>query len=200
MALIGFLLVIAYQQVVGDEPRTSRARADLAADVRHRQVDADTLQRRASTLRDQVARAGDAALAGEQDAADLRTAAAAAGLGRVVGAGAMVELVDAPTQVDPVTGRSEEDNPGAVLDRDLQDISNALWRLGAEAIAINGQRLTAVTTASVLAAVAVAVDAVGETVFPQRKQSAQLRAQLALGLVEKRREGVGDLGAAEALE
>jgi uncharacterized protein YlxW (UPF0749 family) len=146
MVLIGFLLVVAYQRVVADLPETSRVRADLRADLRQRQADADALQRRADTLRDEVAREGDAALAGEDDAATLRTMAAGAGLGRVTGDGAVVELRDAPAQVDPVTGQAAEDNPGRVLDRDLQDITNALWRLGAEAIAINGQRLTAVTT------------------------------------------------------
>ena len=64
----------------------------------------------------------------------------------------------------------------------------------------SGVTSEAIAQADRTGAVAVAVDAVGEAVFPQRKQRAQLRAQLALGLVEKRREGVGDLGAAEALE
>ena len=35
---------------------------------------------------------------------------------------------------------------GRVLDRDLQEIANALWQAGAEAIAINGQRLTSTST------------------------------------------------------
>jgi uncharacterized protein YlxW (UPF0749 family) len=45
-----------------------------------------------------------------------------------------------------VTGRVDRDNLGRVLDRDLQALANALWQCGAEAIAINGQRLTAVST------------------------------------------------------
>src|SRR5207302_160556 len=53
---------------------------------------------------------------------------------------------DAPPPVDPVTGRQTGTNPGLVLDRDLQDVANELWHDGAEAIAINGQRLTATTT------------------------------------------------------
>jgi uncharacterized protein YlxW (UPF0749 family) len=64
----------------------------------------------------------------------------------VHGDGVLVELTDAPQPVDPVTGQSTGKNDGQVLDRDLQDVSNELWRDGAEAIAINGERLTATTT------------------------------------------------------
>jgi uncharacterized protein YlxW (UPF0749 family) len=49
-------------------------------------------------------------------------------------------------EVDPVTGRSTGDERGRVFDYDLQQIANALWRAGAEAVAINGQRLTATST------------------------------------------------------
>jgi uncharacterized protein YlxW (UPF0749 family) len=58
----------------------------------------------------------------------------------------VVRLVDAPPPVDPVTGKRSGTNPGRVLDRDLQDIANELWRLGAEAVAINGERLTGTST------------------------------------------------------
>jgi len=34
---------------------------------------------------------------------------------------------------------------GRVLDRDLQSVVNALWAVGAEAVSINGQRLTALS-------------------------------------------------------
>ncbi|MBN1170858.1 MAG: DUF881 domain-containing protein, partial [Micromonosporaceae bacterium] len=53
---------------------------------------------------------------------------------------------DAAEQIDPVTGQAADDNPGLVLDRDLQEVVNTLWQVGAEAIAINGQRLTSVST------------------------------------------------------
>jgi uncharacterized protein YlxW (UPF0749 family) len=64
----------------------------------------------------------------------------------VQGDGVVVTVSDAPAAVDPVTGSVDVDNPGRVLDRDLQDIANALWQSGAEAIAVNGQRLTATST------------------------------------------------------
>lgn len=146
IALVGFLLTVAYQQVVADQPKTSKARADLVDDVRGRRRANDALEKQAEALRAEVARAGEAALAGNEDAAVLRARAAAAGLGTVTGGGAIVELTDATSVVDPVTGKAAAENPGLVLDRDLQDVANALWQLGAEAISINGHRLTATAT------------------------------------------------------
>ena len=57
----------------------------------------------------------------------------------------MVTVGDAPTPSDRLTGSGKPDL-GRVLDRDLQWLANALWALGAEAVAINGQRLTATST------------------------------------------------------
>jgi uncharacterized protein YlxW (UPF0749 family) len=144
--LIGLLFAVAYQHAVAAEPSTTKAREDLVGDVQSRRTQAEQLQRQAEDLRDQVARARDNALADRGDAQRLRDLAAGTGLGKVTGDGVVVTLADAPPQIDPVTGKPSDDNPGVVLDRDLQDIANALWQAGAEAIAINGQRLTATST------------------------------------------------------
>jgi uncharacterized protein YlxW (UPF0749 family) len=141
--VIGFLLVIAYRQTLAEEPGRSRARAGLVAQVNDRQEATDDLQRRADQLRDEVARQRDAAL-NDTQAAKLRGMEAATGLARVRGDGVVVTLDDAPSSVDAVTGKGEE--LGRVFDRDLQYVANALWAAGAEAVAINGQRLTATTT------------------------------------------------------
>jgi uncharacterized protein YlxW (UPF0749 family) len=67
------------------------------------------------------------------------------GVVKVHGDGVVVRLTDAPDQVDPVTGKASQ-NLGKVQDRDLQAVCNQLWHDGAEAIAINGERLTATST------------------------------------------------------
>jgi uncharacterized protein YlxW (UPF0749 family) len=55
-----------------------------------------------------------------------------------------VTIGDGPTPINPVTGnRSTE---AQVRDSDLQLATNALWAAGAEAISVNGQRLTATST------------------------------------------------------
>jgi len=155
--LIGLLFAVAYQHAVAAKPSTTKAREDLVGDVQSRRKQAEQLQKQAEDLRDQVARARDNALAGRGDAERLRELAAGTGLGKVTGDGVVVTLADAPPKIDPVTGKPSDDNPGIVLDRDLQDIANALWQAGAEAIAINGQRLTA-TSAIRTAGGAILVD------------------------------------------
>ncbi len=145
LVLTGFLLAIAYQHTVASG--SAATHAGLVADVHDRQAQTDELQRQAEQLRDDVARARDQALSGDgAEVRRLRDLAATTGLARVRGDGIVVTLADAAAPVDPVTGRQSATNPGRVLDRDLQDIANALWRAGAEAIAVNGQRLAATST------------------------------------------------------
>lgn len=145
MAALGFLLVVAYRQTVADEPGRSQARAGLVHQIQQRETESDQLRQRADQLRDEVTRQRDAALT-DTDAARLRDLEAVTGLARVRGSGVVVRVEDAPAAVDAVTGANGAKDPGRVLDRDLQDIANALWSAGAEAISINGQRLTSTST------------------------------------------------------
>ncbi|MEV4627160.1 DUF881 domain-containing protein [Micromonospora sp. NPDC049523] len=144
LAALGFLLAIAYRQTIEGEPGRAQARAGLVTQIKQRESEADQLTRRADELREDVNRQRDAALSGS-DAARLRDLEAATGLGRVKGDGVVVRVADGPSEADAVTGVGGT-NLGKVLDRDLQDIANALWSAGAEAVSINGQRLTATST------------------------------------------------------
>jgi len=140
----GFLLAIAYHQTVAAHPQAVQTRNNLVNDVKARQAETDELQKQADDLRDKVSRLRETALAGT-DLADLRAQEARVGVARVRGNAAVIRLTDAPTQVDPVTGQTST-NLGKVQDRDLQAVCNQLWHDGAEAIAINGQRLTSTST------------------------------------------------------
>lgn len=146
LALVGFLLAVAYQQVVAAKPDANETRDNLAKEVADRRAQADQLGRDADGLRDEVSRARENALAEDPELLRLKDLEARTGLGRVSGNGVVVTVSDAKAAVDPVTGSVDPENPGRVIDRDLQDLANALWESGAEAIAINGQRLTAITT------------------------------------------------------
>jgi uncharacterized protein YlxW (UPF0749 family) len=143
MAALGFLLVVAYQETLATEPARTRAHDTLVDQVQDRRADTGALQQRADALRAEVATLRERQLGGAA-VAGLRELEAATGLAPVQGSGAKVTLTDGPAPIDPVTG--ERRTEAQVKDTDLQLAANALWAGGAEAIAINGQRLTATST------------------------------------------------------
>lgn len=143
LAALGFLLVVAYQQTMAEEPARSRAHDELVEQVENRRADTVALQDRADRLRGEVATLRERQLGGAA-VARLRNLEAATGLAPVRGGGARITLTDGPTAIDPLTG--ERKTEAQVKDTDLQFAANALWSGGAEAIAVNGQRLTATST------------------------------------------------------
>jgi uncharacterized protein YlxW (UPF0749 family) len=159
---IGVVLAIAYTQAVASAPERARTRTALVHEVEKRSARTDQLQARAEELRMQATRVRAAVLAGSAagTAADatVRELQAATGLGTVRGPGLVVTVQDGPAPTDPVTGKpTGESDLARVQDRDLQDIVNALWASGAEAVSINDQRL-ATTSAIRSAGGAVLVD------------------------------------------
>lgn len=143
IVVLGFLCAVAYRQTTAEEPGRAQARSGLVAQIKQRQADTDLLSARAEELREEVNRQREAALGGSQ-AARLRDLEAATGLGRVRGDGVVVRLADGPSGQDSLGGAKV--GPSQVLYSDLQGVANDLWGAGAEAIAINGQRLTATST------------------------------------------------------
>jgi uncharacterized protein YlxW (UPF0749 family) len=141
--VIGVLFAVAYRETMAEEPSRAQARAGLIAEIKQREAETDRLTARADQLREDVSRQRDAALSGSQ-AFRLRNLEAGTGLARVRGDGVVVRLADAPGDKDVVTGAGA--GPPQVLYSDLQKVANALWSAGAEAVAINGQRLTATST------------------------------------------------------
>jgi uncharacterized protein YlxW (UPF0749 family) len=77
---------------------------------------------------------------GQQANAKLARLRAAAGYTELKGNGVEVLLDDAPVDA---TAPSDAQQPGRIVDRDLQQVVNGLWQAGATGIAINGRRLTA---------------------------------------------------------
>ncbi|MEU5942015.1 DUF881 domain-containing protein [Micromonospora sp. NPDC047548] len=145
IAVVGFLFAVAYRETVAEEPSRDQARAGLIAQIKQRESETDQMTVRADRLREEVGRQRDAALSGSQ-AARLRNLEAGTGLGRVRGDGVVVRLTDAhPKDGDAVSGDSDA-GPSRVIYTDLQKVANDLWASGAEAVAINGQRLTATST------------------------------------------------------
>jgi uncharacterized protein YlxW (UPF0749 family) len=144
LALIGVVLAAAYHQTVAHAPEASKTRSRLVKEVRDRTASTDALNGRVEAERKQVAeqrtRSLAATSAGRQAADDLRTLELLGGYTAVRGPGLTVRVADGPGKPggDPEEGR--------VLDRDLQDLVNGLWQAGAEAVGVNGQRITPTTT------------------------------------------------------
>jgi uncharacterized protein YlxW (UPF0749 family) len=149
---VGLLLSTAAAQARSRATSAEQARSALAADIQKRTQANDRTEAGLDRVRDSVARARRDALRltteGSALAAGLAPLEAVTGATPVRGPALVVHLVDAPADqdrgadVDPRTG-SEGD--GRVTDRDLQTIVNEVWAAGAEAVAVNGQRLTSLS-------------------------------------------------------
>jgi uncharacterized protein YlxW (UPF0749 family) len=133
VAAFGLLVTVAAVQTSQNEGVNDASRASLIGQIEASRAEIADLQRQIQQTREL-----NASLQGELDAlsAELRAAQsrvarqqAVSGFGPVAGPGIQVTVDDAP-------------NGEAVADRDLRPLVNGLWLAGAEAIAINGQRLT----------------------------------------------------------
>ena len=148
---LGVLTGSAIAQVRARQEASTGLRAELATEVRDRTAETDRLAEQAERLRAQVAARQAEVLgadaAGRAAAAALAELALASATVPVRGPGVVVTLDDGPTEDaapdESLRGGTPLD--GRVQDRDLQDVVNALWAAGAEAISINDVRLTALT-------------------------------------------------------
>lgn len=145
LVLVGMVFAVAYRHVLAEEPDRARARAELVNRIHQREGEVEALREVADGLRDEVARLRYQAL-DDTEARRLRDLEALTGMARVTGDGVVVRVADGPPVVDPDTGQMVVDPESRILDQDLQRITNALWAAGAEAIAVNGHRLTARST------------------------------------------------------
>lgn len=136
--VLGFLLSVAAQTLRTPDPADATTRAELTeritaadqlGDERAAQIEA--LQGEISALQEAQANPVANPLA--------EAAALGAGAVSVSGEGVLLTLNDPPLSTDSQDGER-------VLSRDVQLIVNGLWGTGAEAISINGQRLTATST------------------------------------------------------
>jgi uncharacterized protein YlxW (UPF0749 family) len=136
--LLGFAIVAA-ATLAHPGPRVGRpARLiDLIAaeDDRTRALkkELDKLQRQLADLQKNAATSGLAAVQ-----AQLDRLGPYAGLEDVTGPGVVVQMEDSPLRKSP-TG---DPNDLVIHQQDIQAMVNALWAGGAEAISINGERLT----------------------------------------------------------
>lgn len=151
-------LAIAAATLALRQPPTAAlaARQLLEKQIQQRTDDAAQTQEHITSLSAQIQQLQRDALGttATELARNVQAESVAAGTMSVTGPGLRVVLSDAPT-TDPDT----QDPDDRVQDIDLQVLVNGLWAAGAEAVAVNGQRLTA-TSAIRSAGDAVLVDMV----------------------------------------
>lgn len=149
LVLVGLLTGIATSQVRRGATQADVVRRSLLADVRQQTRATDGLAVSAQALRSDVARRRNRALgtgtSGKAAAAQVAALELATGTVAVHGPGVVVTLDDAPGRAGRASPRGGRAGDGRVYDRDLQDAVNALWAASAEAVSINGQRLTGLT-------------------------------------------------------
>jgi uncharacterized protein YlxW (UPF0749 family) len=153
---VGLVATVAIVQSQQERPELAAEQAALVERVRAETVHSDDLARQSAALTDEVSGLrAQQLIAGDQDLADrISRLEVLTGAVAVTGPGLVISVDDAAP--GKVTGQ-EPDPVGRVLDIDLQHLVNGLWAAGAEAVSINGQRLTA-TTAIRSAGQAITVD------------------------------------------
>lgn len=147
--ITGLLLSLGALALRRPSTSAQKARSELIAQVESRRAAVDRQSAQLRTLQAQVDSLQAEALSAEQadqTRARLARLSLAAGGDAVTGPGIRLEVDNAPgsdvgsADGNPRTQADTED--GKVLSKDLQVIVNGLWRAGAEAMAVNGQRLT----------------------------------------------------------
>ncbi|GAA1086402.1 DUF881 domain-containing protein [Kitasatospora arboriphila] len=146
LALAATVVTVGGVNASKAEPTLAKERDALVHRVNDATKAADTLQRQVEDLRTKVATAQRQALPVGGDNA-LALLAARTGTGEISGPGIKLVIDDASgTGAGGSASNPREaegfNNTGRLRDRDLQLVVNGLWLSGAEAVSINGQRMT----------------------------------------------------------
>jgi uncharacterized protein YlxW (UPF0749 family) len=156
VALASGLLVTALVQNRAIAPEKELARQQLVERAQAAQAEVERLEAEVETTRQELAAAQEVLLSQSAEGNALADRIARletqAGYTAVQGPGLVVTLDNAPGAV-----ASDPEDPGRVLDQDVVAAVNGVWLAGAEAVAVNGVRLTS-TTAIRAAGQAILVD------------------------------------------
>lgn len=147
LALVGAVLAVAAVQHYAGAPESAQRKQELARAVTAADARVDALEEQLAAASAEVAGLRQSTLSsgaeGRAAQAQIDRLGPSVGTVAVVGPGLVVTVDDAPPDQQALA--AGEPDLGRVLDRDLQGLVNGLWQSGAEAIDINGQRLTALT-------------------------------------------------------
>jgi len=147
LLVLAALVTAAALQTVRGAPAANRTRDDLAARVTDASQQVDAARASLAQMGAEVSQLRVEALSGSETDRQLRDELLAyelaSGLVAVTGPGVTVELTDGPPTAG--TGDTGGADLAKVLDRDLQVVVNGLFASGAEAVSVNGQRITALS-------------------------------------------------------
>ncbi len=146
LGVLGFVMAAQWNGEVQRTSYTTSAQQALAEQALALEQEQDSLQAQLATVERDLADIQERSQGSQTELAavnaDLAQARLAAGLTAVAGPGVVIEIADS-RRIVPAG-----ENPGnyIVLADDLRDIVVALWDSGADAIAINGERLVATSS------------------------------------------------------
>jgi uncharacterized protein YlxW (UPF0749 family) len=145
--LIGAALATSALALRAPTTSASQIKSALVGRIEASRAHADSQTRLIAGLRNEINTAQAAALSQQSRsglATDISRLELVTGTVPVTGPGLVLTLDDAPAQgnanVDPRLATAPDQ--GKVIARDLQIVVNGLWQAGAEAISVNGHRLT----------------------------------------------------------
>lgn len=138
--LLGAATMVAVLQLRAPSGSGESPRELLAREIAERTDEAESLATTRDELTAEIAAVQEAALSTDQSfLARLAETEVLSGASPVSGPGLVMVLDDGPDAV------AEDDPEARVQDVDLQVVTNGLWAAGAEAIAVNGHRLTSLS-------------------------------------------------------
>lgn len=143
LAAFGVMVGVSALRTERSRPEAAAERAALISQIHGRQARLTALHDRLGKLQTDISDAqtslGDSTAADSRAAVRIRALSTLAGDLAVTGPGVVI-------RADNAEGSSGAGTGGVILDTDLQALVNGLWQAGAEAISINGYRLTALTS------------------------------------------------------
>ncbi|MFD7936485.1 DUF881 domain-containing protein [Streptomyces sp. NPDC059755] len=175
LVLAALVVTVGAAQARVAAPVVAKEREELIDRIDRETDAADELESAVDKLRDDVSGRQQEALkqSGGSDQADL--VGILSGAAEVHGPGVKLVVDDAKEATTGGDGNPREtsgfSDTGRVRDRDMQRVVNGLWASGAEAVSVNGQRLTALS----------AIRAAGEAILVDNKPLVPPYTVLAVG-------------------
>ncbi|MFJ9818912.1 DUF881 domain-containing protein [Streptomyces sp. NPDC101151] len=150
LVLAALVVTVGAAQARVAAPVVAKERQELIDRIDRETADADRLESDVDTLRDDVDARRRAALKQSGGSTEADLVGVLSGASAVHGRGVKLVVNDAKEASsggDATDPRETSDfsDTGRLRDRDMQRVVNGLWASGAEAVSINGQRLTALS-------------------------------------------------------